>query len=191
MAGLRILGGTERGRFLKAVPLHAGIRPILARIKKSLFDILTPRLFGSQFLDLYAGTGAVGLEALSRGASRVVFVELSPQYLRMIEVNLQRLGCADRAEVYRADATRDLTWIGARFDLIFLGPPYLDRRRGSEALTGKTLMALAAGSVLADDGWVIAQHHAKEPVTVPPRWEPFRYERYGENCLSFFRRKTR
>ncbi|MBI3292538.1 MAG: 16S rRNA (guanine(966)-N(2))-methyltransferase RsmD [Elusimicrobia bacterium] len=190
MSGLRILGGEARGRPLKSVPFDSGVRPILARIKKSLFDILKPRLSGSRFLDLYAGTGAVGLEALSRGASWVVFIELHPRWVRIIEANLQRLECADRAEVYRGDATNDLGWIGGQFDLVFLGPPYLDRRRQTEALTGKTLAALAAGSLLAPHGWIIAQHHAKEPILVPSQWEQFRQERYGENRLSFFRVKV-
>lgn len=190
MSLLRILGGEARGRTIKSVPFNSGVRPILARIKKSLFDILAPRLGGSHFLDLYAGTGAVGLEALSRGASRVVFVEQHPRWVRVIQTNLERLGCIERAEVYRADVTKDLAWLGGGFHLVFLGPPYLDLRRQPQALTGKTLAVVAAGALLAPDGWVIAQHHAKEPIPIPVAWEQFRHERYGENRLSFFREKV-
>src|SRR5438552_16619526 len=88
---MRIIAGTARKRSLKSPAASLGVRPILARIKKSLFDILRPRLEGSEFLDLYAGSGAVGIEALSRGAKTVTFVDANPNCLSIIRQNLSRL----------------------------------------------------------------------------------------------------
>src|SRR5438477_10377378 len=101
---MRIIGGTAKRRGLKSPSHSLGVRPILARIKKSLFDILTPRLAGSDFLDLYAGSGAVGLEALSRGARYVVFDEKNPNCISAVRQNLSRFQFFDKARVVKADA---------------------------------------------------------------------------------------
>ncbi|HRY28554.1 MAG TPA: 16S rRNA (guanine(966)-N(2))-methyltransferase RsmD [Elusimicrobiota bacterium] len=188
---LRIQSGIARGRLL--VGLHAGVdvRPILARIRKSLFDILRPRLAGSFFLDLFAGTGAVGLEALSNGAARAVFVDGNRRCCRAIEGNAARLGFADQAEVHCGDITKSLAWLKGRpFDLVFLGPPYKDAEKSPLALTIATLMRVEEAGLLAPGGWVIAQHHKKEPVDdVSGKWEMFRRNYYGDSVLSFFQFK--
>src|SRR5437868_1564559 len=109
---MRIIAGTAKRRSVKSPAASLGVRPILGRIKKSLFDILRPRLQNAAFLDLYAGSGSVGIEALSRGAASATFVDRNPQCLSVIRQNLSRLQMFGRARVVKADATRDLHVIG-------------------------------------------------------------------------------
>src|SRR5882672_7861265 len=111
-AKVRIIGGTAKRRALKSPSHSLGVRPILARIKKSLFDILRPRLEGAEFLDLYAGSGSVGIEALSRGATYVTFVDANPNCLSVIRQNLSKLQLFDHAKLVRADATKGLAYVG-------------------------------------------------------------------------------
>jgi 16S rRNA (guanine(966)-N(2))-methyltransferase RsmD len=186
---MRIIGGTAKRRGLKS-PSHAlGVRPILARIKKSLFDILRPRMEGARFLDLYAGSGSVGLEALSRGAAFVTFVDMNPNCLSVIRQNLSKLRLFDRARLVRADATRDLSYAGGPFDLIFMGPPYHDQAWNALTLTLPTLKEITSAQLLAPEGVVVGQHHGKEVVSETPQWDLFRQESYGDTRLSFFRQR--
>lgn len=189
---LRIQSGEAGGRYIKARPRGPEVRPILARIRKSLFDILRPRLAGTRFLDLYAGTGTVGIEALSNGASEVVFVDASRDSCRMVEDNLAHLGFSSRAQVIRADAVRELRFVGARpFDIVFLGPPYKDEKKTPLALTLPTLAALGEAGLATPDTWVIGQHHKKEPTApLPTGWAIFREKDYGDSVLTFFQRKA-
>jgi len=196
---IRIIGGTVKGRVVKSTKFGPGsVRPILARIKKSLFDILQTRIPDARFLDLFAGTGAVGIEALSRGARTAVFLELDRGCCQIIEENLNGLGLSNKSAVYRADVTRPLRFLGREFDLIFFSPPYvLPSSKTEHATGGRKLKAgyytasmlenIAASQILAPEGRVIAQHHAKEPLQVPPGWEMIRQETYGDSRLSFFR----
>jgi 16S rRNA (guanine966-N2)-methyltransferase len=183
---MRVIGGSAKRRSLKSpAPAH-GVRPILGRVKKSLFDILRPRLIQAQFLDLYAGSGAVGIEALSRGAAAVTFVERNPNCISIIRQNVSKLQLFDRSRIVRADATRDLHNVGGPFDLIFMGPPYHDEAWNALHLTAPTLAAIECAGLLSPGGWVISQHHAKERIGAPARWHCFRQEPYGDTRLSFF-----
>lgn len=190
---MHIIAGTARGRRLFTTPTDMMVRPISSRIRQSLFDILKPVVTGSYFLDLYAGTGAVGLEALSRGAQRAVFVERDARCLKVIERNLAHLGFADRGTALRGSATEALTWVLHRsgleaFDLVFLGPPYRDERNNPLFFAGRTLGRLAEGGLLSETGWAVAQHHQKEEPGSIPGLELFRREKYGDSRLSFYRR---
>ena len=186
---MRIIGGTAKRRGLKSPSPSTGVRPILARIKKSLFDILRPRLEGADFLDLYAGSGAVGLEALSRGARYVTFVDMNPNCLSIIRQNLSKLDLFDRARLVRADVLKSLAFVGGPFDLIFMGPPYHDQAWHALFLTQPTLRDIARYQLLKPEGIVIGQHHAKEPPVDLPEWEMYRQESYGDTKLSFFKRR--
>ena len=187
---MRVQSGSARGRSIKALPSGPEVRPILARIRKSLFDILRPRLAGSKFLDLFAGTGTVGIEALSNGASSAVFVDASSQSCRMIEKNLEVLGFQDRARVVRADVIGQLHLLrGVPFDIIFMGPPYKDSNRRPLALTVPAVRAVDQNGLLGGNGIVIGQHHKKEPVNdLPTGWEIYRQNTYGDSTLTFFRK---
>lgn len=188
MSGLRIIAGEARGRFLKTHKIEdLSIRPMLGRMKKSLFDILMPRLPGCRFLDLYAGTGAVGLEAISRGAAHADFVEMSPRSLKLIEENIAMFGWKDRTGVHRADVTKGLGWLNGPYDIIFMGPPYKDEKKRMLALTAPTLRAVAAGNLLAPNGIVVAQFHDSELVAAPPAFTQYREEIYGDTVVSFYK----
>ena len=189
MSGLRILSGDAKGRCLKTLAIEdLSVRPMLGRMKKSLFDILRPRLAGSEFLDLFAGTGAVGLEALSNGARRAVFVEQSPVSLKLIKDNLDMLGWGARGLIQRADITKGLGWLKFQFDIIFMGPPYKDDKKRMLALSIPALNAVASAGLLLDDGVLICQHHKTEPVQAPAGFEMFRQEKYGDTLVSFFKK---
>src|SRR5258706_10730994 len=150
-----IIGGSAKRRALKSPSPSLGIRPILARIKKSLFDIIRPWLEGSDFLDLYAGSGSVGIEALSRGARFATFVDMNPNCLSIIRQNLSKLKLLDRAKLVRTNITKDLSYAGGPFDLIFMGPPYHDERWTALSLTQPTLQEINRASLLKEDGIVV------------------------------------
>lgn len=191
----RVIAGSAAGRRLSAP--GPGTRPLTDRVKQTLFAILEPRLPGSHFLDLCAGTGAGGIEALSRGAERAVFVEHDGRTCKVIAENLARTGLASPAAVVvRADAE---AWLavrsggagsaegGAPFDIVLLDPPY-DRVE----LLGSILATLgepAADTLLAPDAVVVAKHFWR---AAPPAriglLRSTRERRFGETTLTFYRR---
>ncbi|MFH2204126.1 MAG: 16S rRNA (guanine(966)-N(2))-methyltransferase RsmD [Elusimicrobiota bacterium] len=190
---MKIIAGTARGRSILTTPKDIMVRPISGRMRQSLFDVLKPRITGSYFLDLFAGTGAVGLEALSRGALKVCFVEKDPRCLKVVAKNLARLQWEDKASVLRGNVLGPLSWTAHRagveaFDLVFLGPPYRDENNKMLAYSNPVLNHLAAGGILAANGWVICQHHKTEDLgkTVLKR---FRTMRYGDTIMSFFQQR--
>lgn len=190
---LRIIAGTARGRKLLSVPKDSGVKPISGRIKQSLFDILRPKVPACRFLDLYAGTGAVGMEALSRGAERVVFVELDKRCVAVIQKNLERSEWTQRGQVFHANALAQLTWLPFRakvekFDLVFMGPPYRDQENRPLFFCKQTLDNVVSAGILEEGGWVIAQHHFHEEVQAPAGFVKFRETRYGDSWLNFFKR---
>jgi 16S rRNA (guanine(966)-N(2))-methyltransferase RsmD len=184
---LKILAGTAKGRSLKTPENPRVVRPILGRIKKSLFDILTPRLPNSRFLDLYAGTGAVGLEALSRGVAHATFVERDPLCLKFLQANISHLGFDKQSSVVRANITENLSFLPGPFTLIFMGPPYKAEDKTPLALVHPTLDSIAKNNLLAPAGIVIAQHHKKEAVASTPQWNIVRQEHYGDSTVTFFK----
>jgi 16S rRNA (guanine966-N2)-methyltransferase len=186
---MRILGGTARGRVLRTGPKSPHLRPILARVKKSIFDIIRPRLAGARFLDIVAGTGAVGLEALSQGASHACFLEKDRRSSALIRENLAHLKMEDRATVFGLDVMANLSSLPGPFQLIFLGPPYKDDVKAPLALTMPTLEQIRRYSLLAPRGLVIAQHQKKEPVGDNEHWLLRRQEHYGDTWVSFFEAK--
>jgi len=188
--GIRIIAGNWGGRVIRTFKDDLSVRPLLGRIKKSLFDILYPRLkTGPSFLDLYAGTGNVGIEALSRGARRALFIDGDDKCVQLIKRNLQELGWQDPDAVRRGDITAGLKWLGEKFDIIYMGPPYKDGEKRPLALTGATLKVVVESDIMNPGAWIISQRHIKEPVMVPPQLENFRDEKYGDTWVSFYRVK--
>jgi 16S rRNA (guanine(966)-N(2))-methyltransferase RsmD len=190
---MRILAGDSRGRRFKSVPKSLPVKPISSRIKKSVFDILRPRLGGARFLDLYAGTGSVGLEALSRGAQSCFFVDRDKRCLAVIDENLKALGVAARGRTSYGDVLQDLSWVQYRagvpaFDLIYLGPPYRDEEDRPLAYSTPSLARVIEAGLPAEGAHVLLQHHVKEEVAAPSGWERFRREKYGDTFVDFFRR---
>ena len=187
---MKILGGTLRGRVLESGPKSAHLRPILARIKKSVFDIIRPYLPGARFLDVYAGTGSVGLEALSEGASRAVFLEKDRRSASLIRENIAKLKLDNQAEVYGLDAAGNLSSLPKPFDIVFMGPPYVDEAKTMLNLTAPTLEQIRKYELLAPQGFVIAQHHKKEIVTDSDAWLVKREERYGDSIVTFLKLRS-
>ncbi len=189
---MRIIAGQLRGRTYKAKE-DDSVRPISGRIKKSLFDIVHGLVPGSKWLDLFCGTGAVGIEALSRGAEFVFFVDQSRRVVEDLEATLKKIGLAGKARVQPGNVLADLSWVPfrggvERFDMIFMGPPYKDLEKRPLAFTTPALAKVAESSLLAPKGWIMCQHQVKEDVVVPAGYARVRREKYGDTFLDFVRR---
>jgi 16S rRNA (guanine966-N2)-methyltransferase len=184
MSGLRVIAGKARGRRLRSVPGDA-TRPITDRAKESLFNILAPDMSGATFLDLFAGTGSVGIEALSRGASFVRFLDLQRQAINIIRANLKTTDLTEGAEVLRLDAFTLLNRPPDRpFDYVFIAPPqYKD-------LWKRAMLSLDANPAwLTDDAWVIVQIHPVEYLSLPlNNLSEFDQRRYGSVLFVFYER---
>lgn len=169
----RIIGGEWRGRRLP-VPADAGVRPTPDRVRETLFNWLAPVIAGARCLDLYAGSGALGLEALSRGAARVVFVDRAPAVSRHIGASLETLKSA-HGETVSMDAMRYLEGPATPFDLVFLDPPY---RHG---LLAPALARLFERGWLSPGAGIYLEHEAEVPPPVlPPGWRLFRSAAAGQ-----------
>lgn len=178
---MRVISGSAKGIQLQAVP-GSGTRPISDRVKEAVFDILGETVAGSNVLDLFAGTGSVGIEALSRGADRAVFVEKHPKAIATIKVNLQRTGLQARARVVRADVFRFLADKPEPFDLIYVAPPQYEK------LWSRTLLALESDRRwLSPGGLVIVQIFPKElePLALTTL-RLAEQRKYGSTLLCFY-----
>lgn len=181
---MRVIAGTAKGRRLKTVK-GMTTRPTADRVKESLFNIIKEKLEDNSFLDLYAGTGNIGIEALSRGVVRVVFVERDKQAIKILRENLQLTNFQQNVEIYQQDVMTALEILGKKkrsFDLIFLDPPYY------EGLEEKTLASICSNKVLTSQGLVIIEHSRKNtlPSTVASL-QLIRTENYGDTAISFYR----
>ncbi len=191
---MKIIAGLLRGKKLSAHS-EKGVKPISGRIKQSLFDILAPVIKDARFLDLFAGTGAVGFEALSRGAGAVVFIEQNKRCARSIDENIKSLSFGERAKVLEGNVLEDLSWISFRsqiesFNIVFLGPPYRDVENTPLSLTTKALERVVEARLIAPKGLVISQRHIKEKVEIPGDLKVVKETKYGDTLLSFMRLKA-
>lgn len=157
---MRVIAGSFRSRTLEA-PAGDATRPTSDRLRETLFNVLAPRIQGARFLDLYAGSGAVGIEALSRGAAEVVFVEREPAALKVLRGNVARLGIDRGVRIVSGSVARFLRGAvaGCRFHLVFLDPPY--DAAGEYEMVLSTLGGPAAG-MLTDGALVVAEHRRKD-----------------------------
>ena len=184
MSGLRIIAGKARGHKLRSVPGDA-TRPITDRVKENLFNILGADVKGSTWLDLFAGTGSVGIEALSRGADFVRFIDVQRQAIETIRSNLSQTGLQAGSEVLRQDAFHLIAQPADRgFDYIYIAPPQY------KELWKRALLALDENpSWLNEDGWVIVQIHPVEDQVAPlKKLEEFDRRKYGSTLLLFYSR---
>ena len=184
---MRVIGGLARGRRILA-PRGRETRPTSDYLREVLFNLLAQQVEDRTFLDLYAGTGAVGIEALSRGAARAVFVEHNRLALAMLHRNLEMSGFRDRAEVVPMEVLRFLRRAGSgsrRFDLIFLDPPY--QHTDAEA----AIDLIASTALLAPTGMAILERSTKAiPVQVPAGLLLIREVRHGAAALQLYRREA-
>jgi len=186
---MRVIAGIYRSRILKSLR-GLELRPTSDRLRETLFNVLAPQIEGARFLDLFSGTGAIGIEALSRGASQVVFVEKHAPAVGLIRKNLESLGIKTEARVTALDAVKALEKLSvacdggsARFDCIFLDPPYAAAEEYQ-----RVLEFIGSSNLLIADGIVIAEHVRKfELEENIGSLRRVRVLRQGDAALSFYR----
>lgn len=181
---MRVVSGQAKGRRLKS-PRTAGTRPILDRVKTALFDILSTRVEDARFLDLFAGTGGVGIEALSRGAASATFIEMNASVLKLVRENLQITSLAERAETLHIDAFKFLqVYAGEKYDIVYVAPPQY------KGMAARALGLLDSSPLVADTGLVIVQIFPKERDVVAAvalsRLALTDERRYGSTLLMFY-----
>ncbi len=180
---MRVIGGRAKRRRLK-VPKGRALRPTADRVKEALFNILPHDLSGLKVLDLFAGTGNLSVEALSRGAAEAVLVDASREAARAIRENLQTLDFSEKSQIWIIPVLRSLRLLSRRgetFDLVFLDPPY------EKDWVRKTLKAIALQGLLREGGTLVVEHGVRERVEVD--YGPLTLKdqrRYGTTLLSFF-----
>lgn len=177
---LRIIGGQWRGRKLSFQPA-AGLRPTTDRVRETLFNWLAPDVHGARCLDLFAGSGALGLEAISRGAASCDFVERDPATLGQIGHHLKTLDATDRGHCHLGDAATFLRGAAGGWDIVFVDPPFgLD-------LVGPSCALLTDRELLSENGLVYIETGARETLAaLPAQWELHREKRAGEVCYRLF-----
>ena len=176
---LRIIGGLLRGSRV-AVPDKPGLRPTPDRVRETLFNWLAPVIQGARCLDLFAGTGALGIEALSRGAAQVDFVEADARLADLLRTNLGRL--RQDARVHAADAQRFLEQGGEHYDVVFLDPPF------AANLWGDAALALETHGRLREAAWIYVESPANAALELPQNCMPHREGRAGDVRYALYRR---
>jgi 16S rRNA (guanine966-N2)-methyltransferase len=190
---MRVIAGIYRSRPL-AAPRGMATRPTSDRLRETLFNILAPYIEGAHFADLYAGTGAVGIEALSRGAAHVTFVESAPPALAALRSNLVALGIRQGFQIEQRSATLALRNLGRRdphFTIVYLDPPWEDTAAYTQTLN---LLAESSAALLAPEAIVIAEHGRRESATIADTYGKlhlYRILEQGDAALSFYNLTTR
>lgn len=184
---LRVISGMAKGRKLKCPPGRA-IRPTSDMVKESLFNIISADIYDSIFLDLFSGTGSIGIEALSRGANICYFVEKVYNNIKYINDNVKLLGSIDSAVILHMDALHALDYFNKnniKFDFIYIDPPYYNN------LYVEPLNKISEYELLNTDGYAIVEHHKND--FLEERYgslQKFRMKKYGETILTFFKEAT-
>src|SRR5262249_35873582 len=180
---MRIITGLYKGRRLKTLE-GTSVRPTSDRLRETLFNILSPRIEGARFVDVCAGSGAVGIEALSRGAAHVTFIEISRKATSVIMENLRHCKIEKNFQLINRDALQAMRYFageGIEFDIFYFDPPY------DSELYATVLWQIAKEKLLAEDGVVIVEH--RRQVLLSPNYDqlrPYREVIQGESCLTFY-----
>jgi len=184
---MRIIAGKYRGRKIK-MPKGKGVRPTQDRVREAIFNVIRESLPGSKVLDLYAGSGAFGIEALSRGASLSIFVDNNINCISAIRYNLGQLEIGKQnSQVLKKEAVTAISELNNKsttFDIIFMDPPY------HKGLARNTLIKIDSCDILSGRGLVVLEHFAKDDM--PERAESlvrFKQKRYGDTVVSYYRKK--
>jgi 16S rRNA (guanine966-N2)-methyltransferase len=184
---MRVVSGVAKGRRLKA-PSGGRIRPTADRVKETLFDIIGERVLNARVLDLFAGTGSLGIEALSRGARFVLFVDAAREAVKLIGDNLVRTAMEERAETWRSDALAAVARLkkeGRHFDIVLLDPPY-----GYDHIGG-ILRQLQQANLFSRRSLMVVEHHKR--TEIPNRvdsMERIDQRRFGDTMISFYQEKV-
>ena len=202
---MRIIGGEYRGRVLK-MPKGVRVRPTQDRVREAIFNIIRLEVPESKVLDLYAGSGAFGIESLSRGALMSIFIDNNINCVKTIKTNVSLLGAkAKFAQVFKIDAVKAIAGFekeGAKFDIIFMDPPYYKDPFGrlrsirkpaipAESMAKNSLLKIDACDILSKRGFVITEHFAKDCMPRDTeRLIRFSQRRYGDTAVSFYRMRN-
>jgi len=179
---MRIVAGSARGRAIRSARGRA-MRPTAARVREALFNLVGPDIGGCRFLDLCAGSGSVGIEALSRGAARSVFVDNHPTSITLISRNLDDLGMSSSAVVVRRDAVDSLAHLSRRgevFDVVFLDPPY-DSDLATRCLRSRKWL-----DIMSPFGRMFVEHRSGTAWPHLPWWKVADSRKYGDTALTIF-----
>ncbi|AIQ35548.1 MULTISPECIES: 16S rRNA (guanine(966)-N(2))-methyltransferase RsmD [Paenibacillus] len=180
---MRVVSGSAKGRPLKSVP-GSGTRPTTDKVKEAVFSMIGPYFEGGAVLDLFAGTGGLGIEALSRGMESAVFVDMEPKSIDTIRANLKATNLEAKAQVYRNEAGRALSALEKRgrvFDLVFLDPPYR-LKHGDELM-----LSMVEKGMLQEDAIIVLEHESNYayPEDIPGFYR-LRQAVYGETTISIY-----
>lgn len=180
--GVRVISGSARGLKLNT-PGDDRVRPTTDRVKESMFNIVQDWVYDSQVLDLFAGSGALGIEALSRGASQAVFCDNSLDSIKIIKSNIEKARVVDRSQIVSGDfkrCIRDMEAKNQSFDMIFVDPPYY------KGLFEEVLDTIRSCKILKKDGIVIVEHDVKRPIGQVEGLEVYKEKKYGITMLTFY-----
>ncbi|RAP76305.1 16S rRNA (guanine(966)-N(2))-methyltransferase RsmD [Paenibacillus montanisoli] len=181
---MRVIAGTAKGRTLKAVP-GKNTRPTTDKVKEAIFSMIGPFFDGGLVLDLFAGTGGLGIESLSRGMERAVFVDLDGGSIEVIKSNVQAAGVSEQAEIYRTEAARAIKALakrGLRFKLVFLDPPY--RMKEMDGL----MEELAERGLLEEHATIVVEHDAEHAYPETLRaFNQIKRSQYGDTAVTIYR----
>lgn len=183
---MRVISGSARGLKLKA-PEGLSTRPTTDRIKESLFNIIAADLYDCRFLDLFSGSGAIAIEALSRGAKKAVMVDADIKSIRVINHNVASARVNDRAEVIKSDVAAAISRLGTRgdkFDIIFMDPPY------NRDFVNRTLNNLVKADILSDSGYIIAEQSMEDDVPEISGLRVWRIKDYKITKMTFLEREN-
>lgn len=180
---MRVISGTAKGRPLKAVP-GTGTRPTTDKVKEAVFSMIGPYFEGGNVLDLFAGSGGLGIEALSRGMDKGIFIDLEPKSIEVIRANLKATKLESKAEVYRNEAGRALKLLAKRaykFDVVFLDPPY--RMKNADEL----MLAMQENDMLSEDAIVVVEYDAGHEYEENfGHFDQTRKTTYGDTAISVY-----
>lgn len=178
---MRVIAGIAKGHKLQA-PEGIDIRPTTDRIKETLFNILSPDLMDCRFLDLFSGTGSIGIEALSRGAKTTVFVDQSMDSKKIIDYNLLHTKLYEKAKIYTENvlcAVKRLGEIKEKFDIIFMDPPY------NKDYVYETLTTINTSNIIDSKGYIVIEHETNEQWKIPKEFNIFKEKVYKKTTMTF------
>ncbi|MFP4020152.1 MAG: 16S rRNA (guanine(966)-N(2))-methyltransferase RsmD [Halanaerobium sp.] len=180
---MRIIAGKAGGLKLKSLK-GRDVRPTLDRVKESMFNIIAFYLPGTEVLDLFAGFGSLGIEALSRGAKRADFVEINKSHLKIIEDNLKKAKLYEQAALYKQDVYVYLKTCSQKYDLIFMDPPY------EKKMTAEAVELIVEKNLLKEDGLIISEKSASEKAAEFDGLSIIKNKRYGNSLLTIYKKNT-
>lgn len=182
---MRVISGNYRGRKLECVP-GLEIRPTTDRVKENLFNIISPRLPYCRFLDLFSGSGSIGIEAISRGAEEVFFVDSDSESIKILKKNLETLKIAEHIKIFHSDAMDALNGFAGNqtFDIIYLDPPY------NKGIYQSALKKIGKINILSEDGIIAVERNEHDAAdSLPEELELVKEKKYGSTVLSFYQVK--